>query len=177
MTRNALRHVLAETGSPLKDEAIEELMEAYDSLSTFSDVSEALDTIAKTDWVTAVVFSNGTHEMVTNSVYSSADLSPHASAFKKIITVDEVKRFKPDPAVYYHLAEQFGKHRGDMGSMWLVSGNPFDIVGARAVGMQAAWVSRNGGAWVDALVQDESLRPTVIVQDLREVSERIKAFL
>ena len=177
MTRNALRHVLAETDSPLKDESIERLMKAYDSLSTFSDVSETLETIAKADWVTAAVFSNGTHQMVTNSVYSSADLSPHASAFKKIITVDAVKCFKPDPAVYYHLAERFDKHRDNMGSLWLVSGNPFDIVGARAVGMQAAWVSRKGDAWVDALVQDESLRPTIIVQDLREVTERIRASL
>ena len=168
---------MAETGSPLKDEAIEKLMTAYDSLSTFSDVSETLETIAKADWVTAAVFSNGTHEMVANSVYSSADLSPHASAFKKIITVDAVECFKPDPAVYYHLAQQFGKNTDDMGSMWLVSGNPFDIVGARAVGMQAAWVSRKGDAWVDALVQDKSLQPTIIVQDLREVTERIKASL
>lgn len=174
MTRNALRHALSESDSPLDSEAIEKLMKAYDSLSTFPDVSATLDDIAKASWLTPVVFSNGTLQMVSNSVHSSPDLSPHASAFKSMVTVESVKCFKPDPAVYYHLAEQVGKSREEMGSMWLVSGNPFDIVGARAVGMQAAWVDRKGEAWVDALVQDEGLRPTIIVRDLKEIMKALR---
>ena len=32
----------------------------------------------------------------------------------------------------------------EMGEIWLVTSNPFDVVGARAAGMKAAWVDREG---------------------------------
>ena len=154
-------------------------MKAYDSLSTFPDVTPALQALAKESGVTAVVFSNGTQTMVTNSVKSSPDLGPHASVFKDIVTVEDVKRFKPAPIVYYHLAEKVGKSKTKeaMGEMWLVSGNPFDVVGARSVGMQAAWVDRAGNGWVDQLVQEPTGKPTVIVTNLEQVVDAVKQHL
>lgn len=151
-------------------------MKAYDSLSTFPDVAGALKSIAEVPNITAVVFSNGTNEMVTNSVKSSPDLGPHSAVFKDIITVEEVKKFKPSPELYYHLAGKVGKEKtkAAMSKMWLVSGNPFDVVGARSVGMQAAWVDRAGNGWTDQLVEGEFGRPTVIVKGLHEVVEAVK---
>lgn len=153
-------------------------MKAYDSLSTFADVPPALKALADAPDVTAVVFSNGTNAMVTNSVHSSPDLGPHADVFREIVTVEEVKCFKPDPRVYYHLAEKVGKggSRREMGEMWLVSGNPFDVVGARAVGMRAAWVDRGGVGWRDGLVRGELGGPTVVVKGLGEVMEAIRKY-
>lgn len=148
-------------------------MEAYDSLSTFPDVSPALQSLSSISSITAVVFSNGTTSMVSNSVHKSPDLSPHASLFKDLVVVEEVKCFKPAPPVYEHLAKKMGKE-GKMGEMWLVSGNPFDVVGARAVGMQAIWVDRSGGGWTDQLVQGEIGGPTAIVKSLEEVVEIVK---
>ena len=78
---------------------------------------------------------------------------------------------KPAPEVYHHLAEVTGK-TGDEGSMWLVSGNPFDVVGGRAVGMQAAWVDRAGTGWQDKL----GAAPTVIVKGLDEVAAAIEKY-
>lgn len=151
-------------------------MQAYDALSTFPDVSPALETLARKSGITAVVFSNGTNSMVTNSVKSSPDLGPHASVFKDIVTVEEIKRFKPAPEVYQHLAERMGnaKTKEVLGSIWLVSGNPFDVVGARAVGMQAIWVDRAGSGWTDQLVQGDQGRPTFVVKGLGEVVDGIE---
>lgn len=112
--------------------------------------------------------------MVGNSIKSSPDLGPHASVFKHIVTVEEVKRFKPHSDGYYHLAQTVGKSKDSMGDMWLVSGNPFDIVGARAVGMQACWVDRGGIGWTDQLVQGDVGKPTVIVSKLGEVIDVVK---
>lgn len=167
---------MADSGLSLDDESVAQLMKAYDSLSTFPDVSPALKTLADEAGFVAVVFSNGTKSMVTNSVRSSPDLGPHAAFFKEIVTVEDVGCFKPHPEVYHHLARKVGKRTaGDpMGEMWLVSGNPFDVVGARAVGMQAAWVDRGGQGWTDGLVQGESGRPTAIVRGLGELVEVIK---
>ncbi|CAD6575208.1 MAG: hypothetical protein ASARMPRED_007130 [Alectoria sarmentosa] len=176
ITRNSLGHALADSGLSLDDESISHLMKAYDSLSTFPDVSPALKALADEPAITAVVFSNGTNSMVTNSVKSSPDLGPHADVFREIVTVEEVMCFKPDPKVYYHLAEKMGKGKSKqaMGEMWLVSGNPFDVVGARAVGMQAAWVDRGGAGWTDGLVGGETGKPTVVVKGLGEVVEAVK---
>lgn len=153
-------------------------MKAYDSLSTFPDVAPALKALARQRNVTPVIFSNGTNSMVTNSVKSSPDLGPHAAVFKEIVTVEEVRCFKPDPKVYHHLAERVGKQttKESMSSMWLVSGNPFDVVGARAVGMQAAWVDRAGNGWTDGLVQGDLGRPTVVVKGLGELVKELKKF-
>ena len=176
ITRNSLNHALAESGLFLDDDAVASLMKAYDSLSTFPDVTPALQALAKESGITPVVFSNGTQTMVTNSVNSSPDLGPHASVFKDIVTVEDVKRFKPAPAVYYHLAENVGKAKTKeaMSEMWLVSGNPFDIVGARSIGMQAAWVDRAGNGWVDQLVPEPAGKPTVIVKNLEQVVDAVK---
>ena len=112
--------------------------------------------------------------MVGNSVKSSPDLGPHASLFKNIVTVEEVQCFKPHPKAYYHLAEKVGKSKESMQDIWLVSGNPFDIIGAQAVGMQTCWVDRSGNEWTDQLVQGDSGKPTVIVKGLGEVVDAVK---
>lgn len=65
---------------------------------------------------------------------------------------------------------------GKMGGMWLVSGNPFDVVGAKAVGMRACWVDRAGAGWVDGLVQGERGRPDVVVRGVGEVVGGIEGF-
>lgn len=172
ITENSLKHALAEAGQSLGAGVIQELMKAYNSLSTFPDVGPTLESLASNPSITAVVFSNGTQSMVTDSVSKSEDLAPHAAVFKNIITVDDVKRFKPAPEVYYHLAQRVGKDKSRMGEMWLVSGNPFDIVGARAVGMQAAWVDRAGNGWDDALVS-RGEGPTIVVKNLEDIAEAV----
>ena len=140
-------------------------MQAYDSLSTFPDVEPALKRLAQNSDVECVVFSNGTKSMVSNSVHKSPDLGPHSSVFKDLVTVDFVQTFKPAPEVYRYLAQTMN-HVGQEENMWLVSGNPFDVVGARSIGMQAAWVDRQGNGWQDKL----GAEPTVVVRSLEEVA-------
>jgi 2-haloacid dehalogenase len=151
-------------------------MRAYDTLSIFSDVGPALEKLKRASNVEAYVFSNGTNEMVSSSVHKSPDLKPYSSVFKGIVVVEEVRKFKPHPETYYHLARTVGKDptsKKDLSEIWLVSGNPFDIVGARAVGMKAAWVDRAGNGWQDAVVPGNIGRPNVIAKDLEEVVNTI----
>ncbi|KAF2144513.1 uncharacterized protein K452DRAFT_284838 [Aplosporella prunicola CBS 121167] len=144
-------------------------MKAYDALSIFPDVAPCLTALKSSPGITAVVFSNGTESMVSNSVNKSPELSLHADVFADIVVVEQVKRFKPAPAVYEHLAERVGKKNSEMGDVWLVSGNPFDVVGARSVGMKAAWVDRAGNGWQDALVAGSNGEPTVVVKNLKDL--------
>lgn len=173
ITKKSLGHALKEQGLTLSSADTDELMRAYDSLSTFSDVQPALEVLGNAQDVTCVFFSQGTYEMVSTSVTRSPDLGPHAiSTFKDIIVVEETKKFKPAPETYHHLIKRLGKTAGDFNGVWLVSSNPFDIVGSRAVGMEAAWVDRAGNGWVDNLGD----APSIIVNDIREVVDKVKAF-
>ncbi|KAI9052446.1 hypothetical protein LZ554_003791 [Drepanopeziza brunnea f. sp. 'monogermtubi'] len=178
ITHASLKHALAESSATLSDEDIAELMQAYDSLGTFPDVAPGLQAIAADDSIAAYVFSNGTDAMVASSVRSSPSLSPHASVFKDLITVQEIEAFKPDPQVYVHLAKRVGKASGEeRGEVWLVSGNPFDVVGARAVGMQAAWVDRGGKGWVDQLGGLASGGPTIVVDGVEDAVRGVQRWV
>jgi 2-haloacid dehalogenase len=172
---------LDESGESLSNAEIDKLMKAYDSLGTFPDVPPALKSLASDPNIDAYVFSNGTDAMVSSSINRSPSLSPHASVFKGLITVQDVEVYKPHPKVYQHLAETVGKttSKEDMGTIWLVSGNPFDIVGSRAAGMQAAWVDRAGGhhgkgGWTDKLGELASGGPTVVVKGVEEAVDAIR---
>jgi len=184
VTRLSLEHALAESSLILSDSDIEKLMQAYDSLSVFPDVPSALKSLSIDPSIDAYVFSNGTTSMVHTSVNSSPSLSPYSSVFKSLITVSSLEVYKPDPTVYQYLAKQVGKTLSveDMESIWLVSGNPFDVVGARAAGIQAAWVDRAGGhhgkgGWNDRLGELTGGGPTIVVKSVEEAVEGIRRWV
>ncbi|KAL4978300.1 HAD-like domain-containing protein [Aspergillus desertorum] len=173
ITCNALQHALAEHDESLPDGAIASIMKAYDNLSIFPDVQPMLTKLSKIPTITAVVFSNGTQSMVSNSVHKSADLSPHASVFTDIVSVESIKAYKPAPAAYHHLVAKTGKSSAQMSDIYLVSGNPFDIVGARNAGLNAIWVDRGGRGWMDAAAP--KLKPTAAVRSLAEIVDVVQS--
>lgn len=146
-------------------------MHAYDSLSTFPDVKDALTSLEKDDTFELAYFTQADYAMVSASVTKSPELSQFKTF--KIVTSEATKKFKPAPETYHHLLREVG--RKDFAGLWLVSGNPFDIVGARTMGMNAAWVDRAGGGWADCLGEPD-LGPSVIVKDVGEIAEKVKAY-
>ena len=155
---------------------MDSILKAYNNLSTFPGTSALLQSLRQhADKVYPVIFTNGTNDMVSTSISESPDLGPHAAIFKDVITVEEVGKFKPSPDVYYHLAEKVGKERDPEGikEIWLISGNPFDVVGAKAMGMKAVWVDRAGSGWVDRLVEGSRGSPDIVVRSLDEVVGKV----
>lgn len=135
-------------------------MTAYDALHVFSDIPAAMQLLQENrEAVDACIFSNGTDDMVGGSIRTSPELGPNADIFRSFITVDGLKCFKPDPRTYAHLVEQSGK-KGHPGDVWVVSANPFDVVGAKAAGLKTAFIDRPGRGWIDRL--DELHMPSLI---------------
>ncbi|KAF2121866.1 HAD-like domain-containing protein [Lophiotrema nucula] len=174
VTRNSLQHALSEAGVSLESEDIDALMASYNTLSIFPDVSPVFEHLKSASHIHACVFSNGDKEMISASLTQSADLSPHANLFKDVVVVGPTKKFKPHPDVYHHLCKSVGKE-GKAGDVWLVSGNPFDVVGANACDLKTCWVDRSGVGWVDELVAGEKGKPTVIVNGLDEVVKSVES--
>ncbi|CAD6455791.1 f0ea2484-e1b1-41d4-96e5-0c4035af92cf-CDS [Sclerotinia trifoliorum] len=111
ITHTSLHHALTEHKLSLPEPDISHIMKAYNSLTMFPDVTSGLENLAKDTQIIAYVFSNGTHEMLSESVNKSPELSGYAQLFKELITVDEVECYKPHPRVYEHLVR---KVRGDV---------------------------------------------------------------
>ncbi len=139
----------------------EHLMAVYSRLPAFPEVADALARLTATG-MRCVAFSNGTREAV-EGLLEQAGIR---SRFEDVISVDEVKRFKPDPAVYAHL-----RHRLDVapGDTWLITSNPFDAIGARHAGLHAAWVRRS----LDAPFDPWGIEPDLTVAELDALAERL----
>lgn len=189
ITRASLVHACGEAGINIADSKADELMASYDSLQSFAEVLPALKTLqAKTEagHVEAVVFSNGTEKMLSNSVATSPTLKlfhPEGDKplFSKLISVDSVKKYKPQKDVYEHLQREAAGSSDykAQAAVWLVSANEFDVVGARAAGVRAVWVDRKGTGWVDrlgeTLNEKANLTPTIAVKGVDEAIDKILA--
>lgn len=135
VTVQALRNVAARLDVALDARAEHALLAAYLQLPAFPDVLPGLEMLKRTGR-TLVALSNGTERSLTRLLESAGI----AGYFASILSVEWVGTFKPAPAVYALLdavTDRYPQHT------WLVSGNPFDVIGAKAQGLSAAWLRRD----------------------------------
>ena len=163
-TSQALDYTCVYFKVPLSREQKEELLNAYRILPAFGDVQEGL-ACAKAAGFSLYAFSNGSAGAI-EMLLSTAGIR---ESFLDVVSVDEVKSFKPNPGVYCH----FLRRAGACGSnAWLVSSNPFDVIGAISAGMKAAWVQRSP----DAIFDPWGIEPTVTVSNLSDLASQIAAY-
>lgn len=136
VTRKALDQALAVVGREIGDAEKDMLMGRYNDLERFTDVGPGLDRLEQAGHP-MVVFSNGSPRML-EPLMKAAGLDRWFDGF---ISVDPVQAFKPSPRTYRHVADELGR---PIGEIRLVSSNPFDVIGADAAGMRAAWINRAG---------------------------------
>lgn len=142
----------------LSEQLRQALLDGYRKLPAFPDVASGLER-AHDAGFRLYAFSNGLASDI-NSVLYHAGIRKY---FLDIISVDEVHSFKPDPDVYRY----FMRHTGStVEKSWLISSNPFDVTGARSVGMQAIWVRRS----TDAIFDPWEYHPTAIASSLQEIA-------
>lgn len=162
VTRKALDYTLALFGQKLGEQEKNALLAQYNDLEGFTDVETGLQRLQELGHL-MVVFSNGTPAMLT-AIMNAANLNPY---FQGFVSVDEVKVYKPSPKTYQHAAKRLGR---PIDEVRLISSNPFDVIGAKTAGMQAAWVNRSGGLF-DTL----GAPPEMIAGSLIELADALKA--
>ena len=162
VTRMALDYALAAAGRDLGGDQKDALIAQYNDLERFPDVEPGLRQLRQAGCL-MVIFSNGSPRML-NAIADAAGLRPY---FRGIVSVDEVKAYKPSPRVYRHVAERLGR---PIDEVRLISSNPFDVIGAMAVGMQAAWLDRSGG-----LFDPLGPHPELVVRTLTELADALDA--
>jgi len=141
VTKAALDYACDALGVRLPDDAKASLLAQYRALEAFDDVRPALSAL-ETKGARLHAFSNGLADDIA-ALLSRAQID---GFIRSTVSVDDVRTFKPDPLVYAHFNKVTGSSPD---ATWLVSSNPFDVIGAAAVGWNTAWVKRSPTAVFD----------------------------
>ena len=149
VTREALAYACEALGLALSVPQMDGLMSEYLSLALFPDVSRTLSELPGKK----AILSNGSPDMLAPLVENSG------LKFDAVISVDELKVYKPAPAVYALAVQKL--HTGKIA---FVSSNCWDALGAKSYGFEVYWINR-AGAPVDRL----GFKPDRVLKNLHEV--------
>ncbi len=141
----------------LSDEQKDELMAIYSVLPAFSEVKEALEKF-KAKGFRLFAFSNGKKDAVEKLLKNAGIID----LFLGIVSVDDIKTFKPSPGAYAHFLRSAEAKSGES---WLISSNPFDVTGSISAGMRSAWIKRSS----DAIFDPWEIEPTIQANSLLEL--------
>ena len=114
------------------------LLDLYMKLDCYPEVPEVLGRLKAAGMKTAVL-SNGSPAMLAAAVEGS-NLTDLLDA---VISVDDLRIYKPTPAVYAQVGQRLGV---DGAGVAFQSSNAWDAHGAAAYGFQVVWVNRFGQA-------------------------------
>ncbi len=160
-TSQALDYTCEYYQAALSKEQKQVLLDSYRRLPAFEDVKDGLARLKAANF-RLYAFSNGSADAVETLLVEAGI----RELFLGIISVDDLKSFKPNPAVYNHFLK---KSEASANNAWLISSNPFDVIGAISAGMRAAWVQRSK----EAIFDPWGIEPTITVEYLRELEKKL----
>lgn len=155
VTAEALDHAMTVTG--LADAGLRgELLDLYAALDAYPDARRVLAAL-KAAGKTTGILSNGSPAMLAGAV-ASAGLE---AVLDRVVSVEEVGVYKPDPKVYALGAARVGAAPGEI---CFVSANAWDVAGAAHCGLAVVWLNR-------LAVAPENLpgRPRAVVKSLDDL--------
>ncbi|MGA1846972.1 haloacid dehalogenase type II [Deferribacter abyssi] len=161
-TKQALEYVNNYFNLNISEDEMKILLEKYKNLPPFDDVISSLNELMNLE-VKMYAFSNGKPEDL-NILLNNAGIIDY---FEGIISVDDIKSFKPNPAVYAHFLRS---SKAEREKAFMISANPFDVIGAISAGMSAIWVNRGKKIIFDPW----ELKPTFTINSLRELPKLLK---
>jgi 2-haloacid dehalogenase len=161
-TRDALIYATREHGHTLLQTDIERMMQAYAELDAFADVQSSLQQLTG-EGFSLYAFSNGSRQAVEGLLQRAGI----RDAFAAVVSVEDVQSFKPAPEVYAHLC---GIIEEPAERICLVSGNPFDVLGAAHSGLKTAWLRRDPRVQFDPW----GVEPNVTLKTLDELTSRLR---
>lgn len=152
ITREALDYACEALGLALDASRSDALMAQYLRLELFPDVRQAISQL--TGYKLAIL-SNGSPDMLEPLVARSG------LSFDAVLSVDELKLFKPAPEVYQLAVDRLGVAPSQVS---FVSSNGWDALGAKSFGFEVNWINRSG-APVDRL----GFKPDRILKGLADL--------
>jgi len=114
----------------------ERLMQLYLSLKTYPEIKDTLSRL-KASGMKLAILSNGAPKMLASAVENSGI----SHVLDAVLSVEDVKVFKPHPSVYRLPVERFGFSANEM---CFLSSNAWDANAAKANGFRVIWCNRFG---------------------------------
>ncbi len=163
VTADALASALGEVGLEVADAARDRLAGSFVDLPARPEAVVALADLRRLG-LRLGVLSNASRGMLAGGL----DRTGLRSAFDDVLSVDAVRRYKPDPAVYRLAVEAVGTGADRIG---FVTSNGWDAAGASAFGLRVAWLPNDARPTLPPVGAPE---PVVVGwPDLAEVFRRI----
>ncbi|MFL6446671.1 MAG: haloacid dehalogenase type II [Bryobacteraceae bacterium] len=132
------------------------------SLPAFCDVKHSLRRLRKANFRLAVLTNSASED--AREQLNSAGLGEY---FDTVLSVAEVRRFKPSPEPYALAANSLGVQPYEI---LLVAAHPWDLMGAAAAGCRTAFIQRPGKALFPG-----ALKPTYVARDLNDLVAQLSS--
>lgn len=158
VAERALRYTLRLNEIRFEQADIERAMGYWQELEPFAEVRLALERLSSR--FRLVALSNGNADFLAHLAKNRVRWD-----FDEIISVDRVGAFKPHPAVYRRATQILAL---EPSACLMVSANSFDVLGARACGLRAAFVNRRGLPY-----EDSPLQPDLTVTSFSELADAL----
>jgi len=160
VSEQALQFTIQRFRLEVGPEQRQRLMEAWLHPSPYPEVATALPRLGER-YPLAVV-SNGSPRMLRIGLERTG-LRSH---FRWVISVDQVKTYKPSPRVYQLALKQMRLGKAEI---LFVSSNSFDVVGAKGFGFRVCWINRT-----DALLDPLGPKPDLTVHSFDELAAALR---
>ena len=155
VTRAALTYACRSLGLRLQEVATQQLMVEYRRLALYPEILQALRALRGRR---LAILSNGSPGML-QALVENAGLTEF---FEQVLSVDQIKIFKPHPSVYQLAVDRLGVSKE---SIAFISSNYWDVTGAASFGFKSFWINRSG-----AQADELGLRPAGVFGGLDELS-------
>ena len=149
VTREALAYSCEALKLELSVAQMEALMSEYLNLSVYPEVPATLRKVGSKK----AILSNGSPDILLPLVKNSG------LEFDAVISVDELKVFKPAPQVYELAVKKLNTR-----NIGFVSSNCWDAIGAKSFGFTVYWINRAG-----APMDRTGFKPDRIMKSLDEI--------
>ena len=158
ITEDSLDHAMATFN--IDKNMRNELLNLYKELSLYPEVKECLDAL-KSKKIKIAILSNGTPDLLKGLVESNNI----QSYFDNIISVEDVKIYKPDPKVY---EMPIKKYNCKPENICFLSSNTWDVSGGGVFGYNAVWVNR-----FNKIFDKLGYNPQYIINNLNQLLELV----
>jgi 2-haloacid dehalogenase len=166
ITSESLAYTIRALGLKHDAATFERIMDKYLHLDLYPD---AKATLAALEGHKLAILSNGSTEML-NALVKNSGLDRTLNA---TISIDSQRIFKPAPDAYSLIEERLGVRPSEV---LFVSSNPWDACGAKAFGLNVAWIERvTPEAMALACVKSEVVPPLTLFKALRTQMDELGA--
>jgi 2-haloacid dehalogenase len=158
ITRQSLTFTLRTLGLTFDEKVFDRIMDKYVHLDLYPDAKHALEALKGRK---LAILSNGSTDML-NALVRNTGLDKILDA---TISIDSTKTFKPSPQTYTLIETNLGVKPHEV---LFVSSNPFDACGAKAFGLNVAWIERvSPQAMASEFKKADLVRPLSMFKALR----------